>query len=141
MMHRDPKKMASSVLERAFGKNSYARGGEVGNYSAPKKKSQGSYGMNGGAGDDSNFPMERESFQQPEDMFGNPGSDSNFADPDEDVQSYAEGGEVDEGKVMAAEEILSALESKDAKALAKALTSLVEQCYEAEESEPMENEG
>lgn len=41
--------------------------------------------------------------------------------------SYADGGEVD-GKDAAAEEIMGAIESKDAKALASALHSFIEIC-------------
>lgn len=59
-----------------------------------------------------------------------------------DGTNYAEGGEVgevDEGKTLAAEEMISAFHAKDAKKLASSLESFVEQCYgAADESEMVE---
>jgi hypothetical protein len=52
----------------------------------------------------------------------------------------AEGGEVDEGKVMAASEILEAFASKDSAALAASLQSFVEQCQAYEEPVDVEIE-
>jgi hypothetical protein len=64
------------------------------------------------------------------------GKKGNFKAPSagsEPVPGYAEGGEVDEGKVLAASEILEALSSKDSAALASALQSFVEQCQSYDE--------
>lgn len=104
--------MADGVLSRAFGGE--IGSGKKGNYKSPSAMSQ---------------PMPS--------LFGDPGEDSNFEDPDEDVQGYADGGEVDEGKVAAADEILSAFASKDPKQLASALQAFVEQCDEQDEPSEM----
>lgn len=108
MLDKDPKKMAAGVLHRAF---------------------------SGKMTPSSNFKSPRVGNQYEPSLFGNPGSNSNFSSPKEEVQSYAEGGEVEEGKLVAAEEMLSAFQDRDAKKLAMALHNFVEQCYLEESME------
>ena len=103
-----PKKMAAGVLERAF------KGGSA----------------------KSNFPARKAGDQEAPGLFGSPGNKSNFKAPDQEVQSYAEGGEVDEGRQVAAEEIIGAFEAKDAAKLSMALGSFFEQCMAQEAMEP-----
>lgn len=103
MLDKDPKKIASVVLHRAFG------GGKM----TAK----------------SNFPSPRSGNQYPSSVFGNPGANSNFSEPRQSVQHMAEGGEVEEGKLVAAEEMLSAMQDRDAKKFAMALHNFIMQCY------------
>jgi hypothetical protein len=90
MLDKDPKKMASGVLARAFGEKSSFT-------DTPTPAAGGSSYADGG-------------------MVG-------------------EMGEMDEGKVMTAEEMMSAFHGKDAKKLAASMESFVEQCYGGESEE------
>lgn len=118
MISKDPKKMAGSVLSRAFGgnvKSNYYRGGDVGNYVSPSAVAQ---------------PMPS--------IYGSPGDSGNFPGPQEDEQMFASGGEaIDEGLVAAADEVLGAITAKDARAVAMAMKAFFDQC-DAPEMEPEE---
>jgi hypothetical protein len=79
-----------------------------------------------------NFPSPKKKKEESFSLLGDPGDDSNFEGPDEDMQEFAEGGEVDEGKKAAAEELMSAFKAGDTAGLVSALESFIAQCGESE---------
>lgn len=131
----------------------YNSGGEVGNYPAPKKKNQMN-GMGSGSEWGSNFPKAKSGSQGDYDLMqggmrgGGMGNYEENPQDDQEMPEFAEGGEVDvadgdvsEGHKVAAEEIMSALESKDPKKLAESLYAFWMMCEGDEMSEGEPSEG
>lgn len=141
ILDKDPKKMASGVLARAFGGKvtSDDRYGENSAWCPDcESKHSGECYSEGGMVAKGNFEPRGAGSQPSESVFGNPGEGTNFKGPKENVQRYDEGGEVDEGKVVAAEEAMAAFHSKDAKKLAMALDSFFDQSMAGDDEEETE---